>query len=393
MVALRNHRIEVLDVLRGLVMVLMALDHTRDFFHSEAFTRDPLDVQTTTGILFFTRWITHFCAPVFVFLAGISIYLQGLRKGRSELSTFLLKRGLWLIVIEIFVIGFAWTFDIQFHAIIFQVIWAIGISMLLMSLIVYLPYNAILILGLTIVAGHNLLDVFNLCTGGFACDLLHNGDFATHEIMSNHKLVIIYPFVPWLGLMMTGYSFGYFYRPEIQAPLRRKRLLQISLGLLVTFILLRAFNVYGDPQLWSVQDRFGKSLMSFINVDKYPPSLLFVCMTIAPALLFLRYFENKMGSVERIFSVYGRVPFFYYILHFYVLHILCMVLFASRGHDLTGPLNDIFGIPFRYVIAGEGYSLGVVYIIWIGLVLMLYPLCKWYDRLKSSRKYAWMSYL
>ncbi len=393
MAANDKYRIEVLDVLRGLVMILMALDHTRDFFHSEAYTRNPLDVQTTTGLLYFTRWITHFCAPTFVFLAGISIYLQGLRKNKQELASFLLKRGLWLILIETFVIGFAWTFDIQFHAFLYQVIWAIGISMVCMAAIVYLPYNAILIFGLLIVAGHNLFDVFGIGKSGFAFDLLRNGDFASYAINQDHKLFIIYPFLPWLGLMMTGYCFGYLYNPVIQADLRAKRLLQFSLGMISLFLVLRMFNIYGDPQPWSIQDSFWKSLMSFLNVDKYPPSLLFVCMTIAPALLFLRFFEGKMGTIGRIFSVFGRVPFFYYILHFYILHVLCMALYVSRGHELMGPLNEIFGIPIRYVQAGEGYSLGIVYVIWVGLVLFLYPFCKAYDRMKSSRKYPWMSYL
>ena len=201
-------RIYSLDLLRGLVMIIMALDHTRDFFHYDSFLHDPLDATTTTVFLYFTRWITNFCAPVFVFLAGTSIFLQSLRKSKSDLSIFLFKRGIWLLFVEFVLITFSWTFSFSYTVIIFQVIWAIGISMCCMGLIIKLPYKAILILGLLIVCGHNALDKAYGAIHSLVWDLAHNGNFQFHQIIPGHQLVVIYPFVPWLGLMMLGYCFG-----------------------------------------------------------------------------------------------------------------------------------------------------------------------------------------
>lgn len=386
-------RIYSLDLLRGLVMIIMALDHTRDFFHYDAFLHDPLDLKTTTAALFFTRWITHFCAPVFVFLAGTSIYLQAIRKSKTELSSFLLKRGLWLIFVEVIIITFAWTFVPTFSVLVLQVIWAIGISMVLMALLIHLPYFVILSLGLLIVAGHNIFDYIPSTQHGFMWDLVRNGNFATHELVKGHLLTIIYPFLPWLGLMMLGYCIGKIFAPSFDPAKRKKILAWSGGGLILFFVLLRFLNIYGNPNLWAVQTTPLFTLLSFIDVHKYPPSLLFMCMTIGPALLFLSIFENVYNKITRIISVYGRVPFFYYVLHFYFLHILCMFLFLSRGHSITENTLPIFGIPFRFLIAGEGYSLTIVYVIWISLVIALYPLCKWFSDLKKRKQYWWLSYL
>lgn len=386
-------RIYSLDLLRGLVMIIMALDHTRDFFHFDAFAHDPLDLATTSHYLYFTRWITHFCAPVFVLLAGTSIFLQGLRKNKSELSAFLFKRGLWLIFIELVVINFAWTFDFAFKAFVMQVIWAIGISMMLMGLVIRLHFKFILITGLLIVFGHNVFDFNESTHHGFLWDLLRNGNFAFHSIGGGHQLVIIYPFVPWLGLMMLGYCFGKIYEPSFNPVQRKKLLLWSGMGVILFFVILRFLNGYGNPFQWSLQSTPVFTLLSFLNVHKYPPSLLFVCITIGPALLFLSFFENSNNKLTRAISVYGRVPFFYYILHFYMLHVLCMVLFLARGHAFSEVTPDIYGIPFGFMIAGEGYSLGIVYLIWILLVLALYPLCKWFNEYKKRKNYWWLSYL
>jgi uncharacterized membrane protein len=374
-------------------MIIMALDHTRDFFHFDAFAHDPLDLHTTSVYLYFTRWITHFCAPVFVFLAGTSVYLQGLRKNKNELTSFLFKRGLWLIFIELIVISFAWTFDFTFEALVIQVIWAIGISMLLMGLIVHLPFKIILAAGLVIVFGHNIFDFIKNTHHGFWWDLLRNGNFATHAINESHKLVIIYPFGPWLGLMMLGYCFGKIYEPSFDSTRRKKILMQGGFGLIVFFILLRFLNIYGNPFQWSVQNNLLFTILSFLNVHKYPPSLLFMCITIGPALLFLSVFENSNNKLTRAITIYGRVPFFYYVLHFYMLHILCMILFLSRGHSFSEATPPIFGIPFRFMISGEGYSLTIVYVIWISLIIVLYPLCKWFSEYKKKKSYWWLSYL
>ena len=388
-----QHRIYAIDVLRGLVMIIMALDHTRDFFHAEAFTRDPLDPATTNILMYFTRFITHYCAPVFILLAGTSIYLQSLRKSKSELSAFLFKRGLWLILVEVILITFAWTFDFSYSIFILQVIWAIGICMVLMGIIIRLPYTLILIAGLAIVFGHNILDSIPGTHQGFWWDLLHNGNFAFHEILPGYQITIIYPFLPWLGLMMLGYGLGKIYEPSVDPAFRKKSLLYTGAGLIFFFILLRYINVYGDPLPWTLQDNTTSTIFSFLNVHKYPPSLLFMCITIGPALIFLTLFETTQNKITRIISVYGKVPFFYYILHFYILHTLCMILFIARGHTFSEGIEDTAGIPFRFLIAGEGYSIGIVYLIWILMVIALYPLCKWFSDMKRKHRHWWLSYL
>lgn len=388
-----QHRIYAIDVLRGLVMVIMALDHTRDFFHAEAFTRDPLDPATTNILMFFTRFITHYCAPVFILLAGMSIYLQSLRKSKAELSAFLFKRGLWLIVVELILITFAWTFDFSYSIFILQVIWAIGICMVLMGGIIRLPYMLILAAGFTIVMGHNILDFIPGTHQGFWWDLLRNGNFAFHQIMPGHQITIIYPFLPWLGLMMLGYGLGKIYEPSMDPAFRKKLLLYTGTGLILFFVLLRYINVYGDPLPWTLQDNTTSTIFSFLNVHKYPPSLLFMCITIGPALIFLALFETTQNKITRIISVYGKVPFFYYILHFYILHTLCMILFLSRGHTFSEGIQETAGIPFRFLIAGEGYSIGIVYLIWILMVITLYPLCKWFSDMKRKHRHWWLSYL
>lgn len=388
-----QHRIYAIDVLRGLVMIIMALDHTRDFFHAEAFTRDPLDPATTNILMYFTRFITHYCAPVFILLAGTSIYLQSLRKSKSELSAFLFKRGLWLILVEVILITFAWTFDFSYSIFILQVIWAIGICMVLMGIIIRLPYTLILIAGLAIVFGHNILDSIPSTHQGFWWDLLHNGNFAFHEILPGYQITIIYPFLPWLGLMMLGYGLGKIYEPSVDPAFRKKSLLYTGAGLIFFFILLRYINVYGDPLPWTLQDNTTSTIFSFLNVHKYPPSLLFICITIGPALIFLALFETTQNKITRIISVYGKVPFFYYILHFYILHTLCMILFIARGHTFSEGIEDTAGIPFRFLIAGEGYPIGIVYLIWILMVIALYPLCKWFSDMKRKHRHWWLSYL
>ncbi len=392
MEVLTQKRIYSIDLLRGLVMIIMALDHTRDFFHFDSFLHDPLDVQTTTVYLYFTRWVTHFCAPIFVFLSGTSIFLQGLRKSKSDLSMFLITRGLWLIFIELFVIGFAWTFDFTFHVFVMQVIWAIGISMLLMGAIIRLPYKLILVIGLLIVFGHNILDYVDSTHQGFFWDLVRNGNFAAYPIGS-HQFTIIYPFLPWLGLMMLGYCVGKIYEPSFDQARRKIILLRSGASLILFFGALRLMNNYANPSQWIQQSEWLQTFLSFMNVHKYPPSLLFMCITIGPGLIFLSLFENTNNRLTRVINVYGRVPFFYYVLHFYMLHTLCMILFVVRGHAITESTPDIFGIPFRFLIAGEGYSLKVVYLIWISVVILLYPLCNWFSELKKRKNYWWLSYL
>ncbi len=386
-------RIQSIDLLRGLVMIIMALDHTRDFFHAQAMTEDPLNPDTTTPILYFTRWITHFCAPTFVFLAGTSAYLQSLRKSKKELSLFLIKRGIWLVLLEMTVITFSFAFDIHFSVIGLQTIWSIGISMIILGLFIWLPFRVILISGLLIVLGHNLLDLYEKDREVFSAwyTLLHRPGML--HLWGNHNVLAFYPFLSWAGLMLCGYCFGkLLYNNE--GSQRKKMLVWLGLGIVLFFVIVRIVDVYGDPDVLNNNGKPLDSLYSFLEVAKYPPSLLFMCMTIGPALLFMAWFGNVQNRLTKIITVYGRVPFFYYILHFYLLHTLAMLGFFARGHSVEEGTKNAANVIPNFVLPGEGYNLWVVYGIWIAVVAALYPVCKWYDNYKTKHKEKWwLSYL
>jgi uncharacterized membrane protein len=391
-----SYRIDSIDLLRGLVMIIMALDHTRDFFHREGMTGDPLNLATTTPFLYFTRWITHLCAPIFVFLAGSGAYFQSLRKSKKELSLFLLKRGLWLIFIEIIVLNFAFSFDIHYTIIGLQTIWSIAISMIILALVIWLPYTAIFILGSMIVLGHNALDFYEgspstYQSPGWWYDLLHH--FGFYKLWDNHYLLILYPFLPWAGLMMLGYCFGKLFL-KFEGIERKKMLLWLGFGILVFFIVLRATNKYGDPDPWSTQKNNLFTFLSFMNLHKYPPSLLYMCATIGIGILFLAFVGNVKNALTRFITVYGRVPFLYYILHFFLIHFVSAIFYLARGHSFADGLKPRPNLLPQFVAAGEGYSLFVVYIIWICVVLSLYPVCKWFSDYKQRhREKWWLSYL
>ncbi len=393
METLKKNRVESIDVLRGIVMIIMALDHVRDYFHNDANLHDPLDLSTTTPFLFFTRWITHFCAPVFVFLSGTSIYLQSLRKTKAELALFLIKRGLWLVFVEVAIVTFGWTFDMEYNMMILQVIWAIGISMVLMGCVIRFPFQVVVAIGALIVLFHNLLDFPEHAAdfhAGLLWDLGHHGLFARYPFAGAHAILIVYPFLPWLGLMMLGYGFGKI----MERPDRKKLLNVLGLSLIGLFILLRFINVYGDPHPWTTQRNGLYTFLSFITVNKYPPSLLYMCITIGPALLLLSFLDSIKNKATDVFKVFGRVAFFYYLLHLYLIHIVCTILFFMRGNTWEQAVAGKANAPFYFVIRGQGYSLTIVYVVWLAIVLMLYPLCKYYDRYKTNHKEKWwLSYL
>lgn len=392
-------RIESIDIIRGLAMVIMALDHVRDYFHISANTDDPLNLATTSPALYFTRWITHFCAPIFVFLSGTSIYLQSLRKTKKELGIFLLKRGLWLIIAEWTIIAFAWTFNTNFNILPLQVIWAIGISMFILGLLILarLSYSLILALGILIVAGHNLLDIPESKPGfeaGFWWDLLHHGVFKLYPIGDNRVLMMVYPFLPWTGLMMLGYCAGKLFTPSFSPEARKKLLLQMGGGLIALFVVLRFSNLYGDPVPWTKQDSPFYTFLSFLKINKYPPSLLYLCITIGPALILLALIESIKNRFTGFMVTFGRTAFFYYILHLYLIHVVAAIFFFARGHSFAEARNVGKQFPFMYVAPGEGNGLLVVYAVWLGVILLLYPLCKKYDRYKTAHKEKWwLSYL
>lgn len=398
-----RYRIDSIDILRGLVMVIMALDHVRDFFYrvvvegGDELATGPTDLHTTYPALFFTRWITHFCAPIFVFLAGSSAFLMGLKKTKKELSIFLFKRGIWLVIVEIVIITLGWTFNPLYNFVILQVIWAIGISMIILGLLVHLPFKAIFIIGFIIVFGHNLLDYESInkgLKGGVLANLFYFSNFSSFNIGKDHLFFIVYAFLPWTGVMLLGYCFGKLFQPKADPVWRRKILWQMGAGLLLLFILLRFINQYGDPVPWSSQPRGSIfTFLSFINVNKYPPSLDFLCVTIGGGMLLLSLLEGVRNRATDFFRVYGRVPMFYYILHFYLIHLLVVIFFFVQGYStnqIVTPNN-----PFLFRPSDFGFNLWGVYAVWIFVVLALYPLCKRYDRYKTKNagKKWWLSYL
>ncbi len=377
-------------------MILMALDHVRDYFHVTAGTHDPLDLETTTPGLFFTRWITHFCAPVFVFLSGTSIYLQGLRKSPRELGLFLIKRGLWLILAECLIISLGWTFNPFYNLIPFQVIWAIGAGMLVTGFLILLrvPLPLLLLLGLVLVAGHNLLDIPETAPGfkpGFWWDLLHHGAFTPYEYLPGHYVILVYAFPVWLGVMLTGYAAGVYFTPDITPRQRQRSLLLLGGSLLLIFAVLRYTNLYGDPQPWSAQRSPLYTVLSFINTDKYPASFLYLCMTLGGSLLILAAAERWRFAAA---TVFGRTAFFFYILHLYLIHLLATVMYFIRGHRMDQVEQYGQQSPFLFLVPGEGFGLPGVFGVWLLVILLLYPVCRKYDRYKTThREKWWLSYL
>jgi uncharacterized membrane protein len=382
-------RLDSLDLVRGLVMVIMALDHVRDFFHHDALIYDPTDLARTTPVLFFTRWITHLCAPAFVFLAGMGAFLYGARgRSRAEVARFLVTRGLWLVVVELTLVRFGLFFNLDYNFVFLQVIWAIGWSMVVLAGLIWLPRWAILAFAVVMIAGHNLMD------GMGRAPFTSIGDGAAPMSVSDWiwsvvhvpNPPVIYPLVPWIAVMALGYALG----PLAQMEATRRRLLFLQLGfaLAAAFIVLRAINGYGDPSRWSTQGSPAYTVLSFLNTTKYPPALLFLLMTLGPTLILLGLFDRAHGPIARFFITYGRVPFFFYILHFYLIHLLALAAAALTGFEVGPFLTPPFFFPTEY-----GFSLGVAYLVWIGVVLVLYLPCRWFAGVKARRTDAWLSYL
>jgi len=397
-----RNRIQSIDVLRGIVMVIMALDHVRDFFFKAdvsgggaSVALDPTNLATTTPALFFTRWITHFCAPTFLFLSGTSVFLMGQTKTKSELSLFLIKRGFWLVLVELFIITLAWTFNPFYNLFILQVIWAIGISMILFGLIIQLPFWFIFFLGFVIVFGHNLLDYPGInknLKGGWLADLVYFSNFSVYTISKNHLFLIVYAFLPWWGVMMLGYCFGKLYGKTFDAMRRRKMLLMMGTGLIFLFIIIRLLKGYGDPFPMSQQPRGTVfTVLSFFNVNKYPPSLAFLSMTLGAAMLLLMFLENIRNNVTDFFRIYGRVPMLYYILHLYIIHAVAVIVFFAQGFSTSEIVTK--NNPFLFKPPGFGFGLVGVYAVWLFVFLVLYPVCRKYDRYKSTHRQWWVSYL
>jgi uncharacterized membrane protein len=365
-------RLDSIDFLRGLVMVLMLLDHARDFVGAGGF--NPRDVNDMA--LFLTRWITHFCAPVFVLLAGVSAFLYGQRGRRtSELSVYLFTRGLWLVFLEMTLVRFAWTFSLRVEFLVFQVMWVIGAAMILLAGLVHLPRRAVFGIGLALIVGHNLLDGIQaerFGAAGWIWHFLHQP--ALLELSPEVSVFPLYPLIPWVGVMALGYALG----PVMMLPptQRRRALLAAGFGTLLLFAALRLANGYGDPAAWSVQQDAAATLLSFINCEKYPPSLLYLAMTLGPALVLLALGKGARSAPTEgapaessILVTFGKVPMLFYLAHLFLLHGLAA---------LVGT-----GTP----------DLGMVYAVSGAALVALYPLCRWFAALKARRGDWWLSYL
>ena len=382
-IASQPQRVTSVDLVRGVVMILMALDHTRDFFSNLRF--QPEDLSKSTPFLFFTRWITHFCAPTFFLLAGVGVSLSMSRgKSKREMSWFLVTRGLWLVVLELTLTHFGWQFSMDFPQFLL-VIWALGWSMVILAGLIYLPKKVILTISLVAIAGHNLLDGINpesLGALGPVWHLLH-----VPGLVSENPLVIVgYPLIPWFAVMSLGYVLGDVFRWE---PERRKRfLVQAGIAVTVAFVLLRFLNGYGDPRQWSSQRSVALTIASFGNASKYPPSLIYLLMTLGPTMIALALLERARGTVSRVITVYGRVPMFYYILHLFLIHILAAAFALWQGGDASFINLDVGSFPAWY-----GTSLAGVYLAWIIVVSLLYVPCRWYAQLKARRRDWWLGYI
>jgi uncharacterized membrane protein len=380
-------RLEAVDVVRGVIMVIMALDHTRDFFGIPG--QNPTNLATATAGLFFTRWITNFCAPVFFLLTGTGAYLSLKKKTTTELSRFLFTRGLWLIFLELVVIRcLAYQFNADYRTTMLIVIWALGWSMISLSVLVRFPVVVSTVFGIVLIAGHNLFDAVKSANPFWA--ILHAPGFVLNS--PEHVVFVAYPLVPWLGVTAVGYSLGQVYGWDGER--RRGFLLRAGLALTAAFAVLRGINVYGDPSRWAPQKTVLFTTLSFLNTTKYPPSLLFLLMTLGPALLFLRAVDGGAPRLLRPAMTIGRVPMFYYVLHFALIHLIavgvCAVRYGATHWMFESP--DLGHYPFT-APPGWGYSLPGVYLVWAIVVVTMYPLCRWFAALKQRRSDAWLSYL
>lgn len=387
-------RLASVDAWRGLVLVVMALDHTRDFFNRAAMQFSPEDLTRTTPAIFLTRWVTHFCAPVFFFVAGIGAFLWWHPpRTRAQLSHFLWTRGLWLAFVELTFVHYAMFLGFRAGPYIVTVLWGLGWAMVALAVLVWLPRRVLAVLSIAVIAFHNLVDPVSAASLGHFAWLWK----LTHELspiqIGPFQFTFPYTFVPWFAVMSAGYCFGSVFRMDAAA--RRRQLLGWGFGLTAAFLIIRTINRYGDPSPWSRQPRHLFTILSFLRCSKYPASLDFLLMTLGPALLLLAWFGTLNFGMKNPLIVFGRVPFFYFVLHLYLIHAIAFPLAWLRyGHTafLLNPFPSMGGSPADYP-ANFGYSLWASYLIWICAVIALYPLCWWYGRLKQRHPGGVFSYL
>ena len=390
-------RIQSVDALRGAIMMLMAIDHIRDYVARSAQQFLPTDLTRTTPAIFFTRWITHFCAPVFVLTAGIGAYLWMTRghHSKAELSRLLISRGIWLIVLEVTILRFIMFSQISFTAnpVLLIILWAIGLSMIALAGLIYLPMRVLVSLSIAIIALHNLLGDVSAGRFGRAAwiwnILYQRGVFAIGGV----RFRPAYPVLPWIGVMAGGYCLGAIF--EWDGPRRRTFLVRIGVASAALFVAVRALNSYGDPLPWSHQASPLFTLLSFLNVTKYPPSLDFLLMTLGPALLVMAWLEKFQFRFSNPLIVFGRVPFFYYSAHLLLAHLIAIgmnfIRYGAKPFVLIAPPS--MGGPGELFPADYGYPLWAVYAVWVVVLLILYPACLWFARLKQQRHTWWLTYL
>ena len=385
-----SSRLRSIDLVRGLVMVLMALDHTRGFFSNANF--DPTDLSKTTPAYFLTRWITHYCAPTFMFLAGVGAFQAGRRRSAGALCNFLWTRGLWIIVLEFTVVKFGWEFNPTYkgedgiYGVGGAVLWAIGCSMIFLSILVWYPAWVSGIVGLAMILLHNAYDGWSPTDPGIFRDIWTVLHVQGPVIYKPYAFFSAYPLIPWLGVMVVGYAIGQVFTWPVKE--RRSFLIFLGLTLIASFILLRFTNRYGDVRPWSEQSDPWFTLFSWLNCTKYPPSLLYLLMTLGPCLTLLGLAEYLPDMPFRWLLYFGQVPMFFYILHIYLIHLLAAGLAYFRFGVSIGDLKR-----YNDNRPEMGYDLWVVYLIWIGILLALYLPCRWYAGVKARHKSVWLSYL
>lgn len=384
-------RLTAIDAVRGLVMIIMALDHVRDFIHRSAMSFSPTDLARTTPLLFFTRWITHFCAPVFVFTAGMGAFFWW-RHGRTrrQLSGFLVTRGLWLVILELTVMRLAYYFNLSArYPVLLLVLWVIGLAMIGLAALVWLPFPALAAVSIATIALHNLADGVK---DGPLWTVLHRPGAIP---LGGITFVIGYPLIPWIAVMAAGFCCGRIFL--MSPPARRRVLVTMGIAAMVAFVVIRAVNVYGDPSRWSVQRSGVFTVLSFLNCTKYPPSLDFLLMTLGPALLALAWFDRRPPAATGPLVIFGRVPLFYFVLHFLAAHTIAVLLALMRYGSAAFPLmfepfpsvggrRDLFPPDF-------GYPLWAAYAVWATVVVLMFPLCRWYAKVKATGRSWWLSYL
>ncbi len=370
----------------------MALDHVRDLMHSPSITQSPTDLSTTTPLLFFTRWITYICAPVFVFLAGTSVYISlHSKKDFSKIKRHVILRGIWLIIIDFTLLNFALFFDPGFHSLLFEVLATIGFGFIILGLMLRVPSKIIGVTGLIIMFSHNLISLVPFGENAFIKSIVMPFFSPGAIPLSAERFFIIaYPPIPWLGVLLFGFACGQLFKlPDEQ---RKKVFIKIGLAFVLLFVALRFINLYGDPVPWAVQKDAMFTFLSFMNVTKYPPSLLFCLITLGIMFFMLEFADYLKGSIKGILMVYGRVPLFYFIIHFYLIHLLTLAMLFIQGFSWSqfAFSTGTFGRPPN---VASGVSLEIIYLIWIGVVVVMYKPCVWYGKYKAEQGRWWLSYL